>query len=256
MKQIPNLFTLLNLFLGCQALVYILQPGLTVTSNEMGENLVQMPERITWATLCIMAAALVDFLDGWVARWLKATSQLGAQLDSLSDIVSFGVAPGMIIYQFLRYSYAAQPDGLDISEIFLLPAFLLPLAGAYRLARFNTEPSNHEHFTGLPIPAAGILIASFPMVYWYSHSEWQIALLRNHWFWYALTLFCSYLMVSRLPLMAFKFSRDTDNKKVIINLAIILLTSAISFILLGWIGISFGWVAYLVVSLFNKKHAS
>lgn len=256
MKQLPNIFTLLNLFLGCQAIVYILQPGLTVTSNEMGENLVQLPERITWATLCILAAALVDFLDGWVARWLNATSELGAQLDSLSDVVSFGVAPGMIVYQFLRYSYAAQPDGLDIPEMYLLPAFLLPLAGAYRLARFNTEPSRHGYFTGLPIPAAGILIASFPMVYWYSNAEWQIAFIRNQWFWYAITLLCSYLMVSRLPLMAFKFSRGTDNKKVVTYLAIILLISAASFLLLGWIGISIGWVAYLVVSLLNKKNVS
>jgi CDP-diacylglycerol--serine O-phosphatidyltransferase len=253
MKQIPNMFTLMNLFLGCLALVFILQPGLTVTSGEYGENLVQLPERITWASLCILGAAIVDFLDGWVARWLKASSQLGAQLDSLSDVVSFGVAPAMIVYQFLRYSYAGQPDGLDVPEYFLLPAFFLPLAGAYRLARFNIEPPTQGHFSGMPIPAAGILIATFPLVYWNSDSAWQIEMLRNQWFWYGLIVFCSYLMVSRIPLLAFKFSLNSDNRKSISIAFFILLVSAIGFWLLGWLGISIGWVAYLFVSLLYKK---
>ncbi|MFN7273777.1 MAG: CDP-alcohol phosphatidyltransferase family protein [Bacteroidota bacterium] len=256
MKQIPNLLTLLNLLLGCQALVFILQPGLTVTSNEYGQNLVQLPERITWASLCIMAAAIVDFLDGWVARWLKASSQLGAQLDSLSDVVSFGVAPAMIVYQFLRYAYAAQPDGLDVPEYLLLQAFLLPLAGAYRLARFNVEPANPGHFSGMPIPATGILIATFPLAYLNSGSSWQIELLRNTWFWYGIILLCSYLMVSRLQLLAFKFSLKGDNKKSLFIIGLLLLVSAIGFMLLGWMGISIGWVAYLVVSLLNKKQAT
>jgi CDP-diacylglycerol--serine O-phosphatidyltransferase len=253
MKQIPNLFTLLNLLLGCQALVFILQPGLTVSSNEYGENLVQLPESITWASCCIFGAAIVDFLDGWVARWLKATSALGAQLDSLSDVVSFGVAPGMIAYQFLRYAYASQPNGLDIAEIWLFPAFLLPLAGAYRLARFNTDPATSSHFVGLPIPAAGILIASFPLIYWFSGSAWQIELLRNPWSWYAIILLCSYLMVSRLPLIAFKFSGATSNRLLIRYIVIILLVTISSCFLLGWLGITIGWVAYLIVSLLHKK---
>jgi len=134
-----------------------------------------------------------------------------------------------------------------------LPAFLLPMAGAFRLARFNIEPPTRGHFSGLPIPAAGILIATFPLVYWNSGSAWQIEMLRNQWFWYGLILLCSYLMVSRIPLLAFKFSLQSDNRKSLSIVSFILLVSAIGFWLLGWLGISIGWVAYLVVSLFNKK---
>src|SRR5687767_13708388 len=102
MKQIPNIFTLLNLFFGCMALVAILQPGLTTTlDQESGLELITVPENIYWGAVFIGIAAVIDFLDGFVARLLKASSALGAQLDSLADVVSFGVAPGMIVYQFL-----------------------------------------------------------------------------------------------------------------------------------------------------------
>src|SRR5689334_19191876 len=102
MKQIPNLFTLLNLVFGCLAIVYTMQNGIIITVNADGTQLLDIPERIWMASLFIGLAALVDFLDGFVARLFKATSDVGKQLDSLADAVSFGVAPGMIIYQFLR----------------------------------------------------------------------------------------------------------------------------------------------------------
>ncbi|MFX8875781.1 CDP-alcohol phosphatidyltransferase family protein, partial [Acinetobacter baumannii] len=77
--------------------------------------------------------------DGFVARLLKASSELGKQLDSLADVVSFGVAPGMIVYQFLRLSFAQQENGLEVGTIWLIPALIIPCAGAYRLARFNID---------------------------------------------------------------------------------------------------------------------
>src|SRR5215831_12611579 len=106
MKQIPNLFTLLNLIFGCIAIVFVLQNGLVVFTNDQGTQLLDVPEKIWMASLFIGLAAFVDFLDGFVARLFKATSEMGKQLDSLADLVSFGVAPAMIIYQFLRFSYA------------------------------------------------------------------------------------------------------------------------------------------------------
>ena len=117
MKQIPNLFTLLNLFCGCLAIVCIMQSGLTISVDSGGENLVVIPEKIYMASIFIGAAALIDFLDGFVARLLKVPSEMGKQLDSLADAVSFGVAPGLIAYQFLRLSYAQQQDGLDINML-------------------------------------------------------------------------------------------------------------------------------------------
>ena len=95
MKIIPNLFTLLNLVFGCIAILFILQTGQTlVTIEAEGYTSWELPEKITWGSLFIFAAAIVDFLDGFVARLFKAESAMGKQLDSLADVVSFGVAPG------------------------------------------------------------------------------------------------------------------------------------------------------------------
>ena len=139
MKQVPNILTLVNLVFGCLAIVSVLQAGLTFTTDETGQSLVILPENIYWASVFIGCAAVIDFLDGFVARLFKASSALGGQLDSLCDVVSFGVAPGMIIYEFLRLSFSQQPNGLDVSTAWLLPAFIVPCAGAYRLARFNID---------------------------------------------------------------------------------------------------------------------
>src|ERR1700712_3919694 len=98
MKQIPNIFTLLNLVFGCIAIVFALQTN--AVNIYQGEDLTtsfNMPEELTFAAICIGIAAIIDFLDGFVARLFKATSELGKQLDSLSDIVSFGVAPAVIL---------------------------------------------------------------------------------------------------------------------------------------------------------------
>src|SRR6478736_4077785 len=100
MKHIPNLLTLLNLFFGCLAIIFILQNGITIVYSTDGSQYADMPEKIWLAPLFIGLAALADFLDGLAARLLKQSSPLGRELDSLADVVSFGVAPGMIIYQF------------------------------------------------------------------------------------------------------------------------------------------------------------
>src|ERR1700740_1362833 len=162
MKRLPNIFTLLNLFFGCLAIAAALQTGLDVTQDTNGESLVILPERIYIASVYIGIAAVVDFLDGFVDRLFGATSLMGKQLDSLADLVSFGVAPGMIVYQFLRLSFAQQQNGLDVDMAWLLPAFVLPCAGAWRLARFNLDDSQSKTFKGLPIPVTGLLVASFP----------------------------------------------------------------------------------------------
>ena len=119
---------MLNLFFGCIAIVYVLQNGIVITETNEGQQILILPEQIWLASLCIAIAAAIDFLDGFVARLFNATSELGKQLDSLADVVSFGVAPAMIIYQLLRLSIAQQEDGLNQSIIWLLPAFILPCA--------------------------------------------------------------------------------------------------------------------------------
>src|SRR3954471_16069556 len=131
MKQLPNIFTLLNLFFGCLAIVFILQNNtlFLVVDQDLQVHypnaLLNKPEAAYWASVFIGIAAIIDFFDGLVARIMKVDSDMGKQLDSLADVVSFGVAPAMIIYQFLRLSYAQQENGLDVSAAYLLPAFII-----------------------------------------------------------------------------------------------------------------------------------
>jgi len=251
-QQIPNCFTLSNLFLGATAILYILQPGLTYHAD--GDGLVTIPENMMVASWLIFAAALVDFLDGFVARWMNQCSEMGKQLDSLADVVSFGVAPGLMVIQFLRFSYASTEGGLDISMAFLLPALLIPCAGAYRLARFNLDTSKSVGFKGIPIPAAGILIASFPLVNWYASEAWILDLLLNKWLWYCLILLLSAGMVSTVPMLALKFSGLTF-KKILPFLIILAIALPIAF-LFGWLAISAGFIAYVILSLLFKPTES
>jgi CDP-diacylglycerol--serine O-phosphatidyltransferase len=252
MKQLPNLFTLLNLFFGCMAIVAVLQNGIVITGDEQtGQQLLDVPEKIYMASLFIGIAAVIDFFDGFVARLLNASSAMGKQLDSLADVVSFGVAPGMIIYQFLRLSFAQHENGLDTSMIWLLPAFILPCAGAYRLARYNIDTTQSKVFKGLPIPAAGLLVASLPLIYWSDSNQWVIKLFINEWFWYGLILLLSYLMVSRIPMMSLKM----HNFSVKENLAkyILVIASIAAFILLKWLAVPLVFFLYVVLSFFSKE---
>jgi len=252
MKHIPNLFTLINLFFGCIAIIYILQNGIIVASDESGATQwLQIPEKIWLGSLFIGLAAVVDFLDGFVARLFKATSPLGKQLDSLADLVSFGVAPGLIVYQFLRVSYSGEPNGIEVSVLWLLPALIIPCAAAWRLGKFNLDDSQQYGFKGVPTPAAGILIASFPLIYWYSKSADAVDLMRNKWTWYAIIALISYLMVSSLPLMALKFK----NFSVKSNLPklILLLAAIIAGILLKWLAVPVVFIIYIILSLAFKN---
>jgi CDP-diacylglycerol--serine O-phosphatidyltransferase len=251
MKSIPNLFTLLNLFFGCIAVIFILQNGITIMNTGDGTQYITMPERIWVASLFIGLAGLVDFLDGLVARLFKATSPMGKQLDSLADLVSFGVAPGMILYQMLRMSFAAQENGLDVSFIWLLPALFFPCAAAYRLARFNIDESQTYGFKGVPAPAGGLLIASLPLISWYSTSPAVGAALSNKWVLYGLILAVGWLMVSKLPLMALKF-KDYSVKGNLPKLALLLL-AVISVVFLRWLAVPVIFILYIIVSLVTAK---
>ena len=251
MKQIPNLFTLLNLVFGCLAIVATLQNGIIISVDANGAQLLDIPEKIWMASLFIGIAAVVDFLDGFVARLFKASSEMGKQLDSLADVVSFGVAPAMIIYQFLRLSFSQQEGGLDVSLIWLLPAFILPVAAAWRLARFNLDTSQSFSFKGMPVPAAGIFVASLPLIYWNINEAWVQNLLLNKWFLYAVILLLSGLMVSTLPLMALKF-KDFSFKN---NLPkyLVIVVAIIAALLLKWLAIPVAVLAYVLISLLFKN---
>jgi CDP-diacylglycerol--serine O-phosphatidyltransferase len=251
MKQIPNLFTLLNLVFGCLAIVGILQNGISITVDASGTQLIDMPEKIWMASLFIGLAAFVDFLDGFVARLFKASSEMGKQLDSLADIISFGVVPSMIIYQFLRLSFSQEENGLDVSIVWLLPALLLPCAAAWRLARFNLDSSQTNSFKGMPVPAVGILIASFPLIYWNVNEAWVINLLLNKWFLYGLVLLLSYLMVSGWPMLNLKF-KDYSIKNNLPKYVLAVIAIA-AIVILKWLAMPVIMLAYVLVSLLFKN---
>ena len=253
MKNVPNLFTLLNLVFGCLAVVFIMQNGIDITIDPEGAQFVAMPEKIWYASLFIGLAAVVDFLDGFVARLFKAGSEMGKQLDSLADLVSFGVAPGMIIYQFLRLSFARGESGLDSSFTWLLPAFIIPCAAAWRLARFNLDSSQAFSFKGLPVPAVGMLVASLPLIYWNVNQQWVIELLLNKWFLYGLIVLLSFLMVSNLPLMSLKF-KDLNLKNNLPKYLLVLIAVA-SLVIFTWMAVPVIIMAYVLLSLLfkNKK---
>ena len=251
MKQFPNFFTLINLIFGCLAIVATLQNGITIQYNGDGTQLVDIPEKIWMASLFIGIAAAVDFLDGFVARLFNASSEMGKQLDSLADVVSFGVAPAMIIYQFLRLAFAKEESGIDVSIAWLVPAFILAAAAAYRLAKFNLDNRQQYGFRGMPTPAVGLLIASFPLIYWHAESELVIKVLLNKWVLYSLVIGLSWLMISDLPMMALKFKNSSLRGNL--SKVILLILSLVSILLFQWLAIPVIFVSYIILSLVFKN---
>jgi CDP-diacylglycerol--serine O-phosphatidyltransferase len=250
MKNIPNFFTLLNLVFGSIAIIFILQPGESIVNFNGDEWKVYLPEKVQWGAFFIFMAAVVDFLDGFVARLMKADSAMGKQLDSLADVVSFGVAPGMIMYQMLRLSFAYEPDGLETPFYNLLPALLLPVCAAWRLARFNIDPGQAYGFKGVPAPAAGLVIAAIPLITLYNQFGVQ-ELLLNKWVLYAIIAIVSYLMVSTLPLMGLKFTnynvKDNWPKFLLVAVALV------SALLFQWMAVPIIFVLYILLSLLTQN---
>jgi CDP-diacylglycerol---serine O-phosphatidyltransferase len=253
MKNIPNLFTLLNLVFGCIAIVFILQTGESIiVMDNTGATQVYLPEKIWWGALFIFGAAIIDFLDGFLARLLKAHSEMGKQLDSLSDLVSFGVAPGLILYQLLRLSYAQSENGLEVSMLMLLPAFVFTSAVAWRLAKFNLSENQSYNFRGVPSPAAGLLVASFPLIILYEYFNIH-TLLINRWFLYAVIIIVSYLMLSNRSFLAIKFS-DFSVKNNLMKY-ILLGLSLVCVLIFKWFAVPIIFLLYILISFFNEKPA-
>ena len=254
MKQIPNLFTLLNLIFGCLAIVVTLQNGIVIQYNADGSQLVEIPEQIWMASMFIGLAGLVDFLDGFVARLFNASSEMGKQLDSLADVVSFGAAPSFILYQFLRMAWAKEEDGINVSLIWLVPAFFIAAAAAYRLAKFNLDTKQQYGFRGVPTPAVGLFIASFPLIYWHASSEIILQVLLNKWVLYGIILLVCWLMVSNIPIMALKFKSMAlkDNLPKLVMLVV----AVVAVLLLQWLAVPVIFICYILLSLLFKNQMS
>jgi CDP-diacylglycerol---serine O-phosphatidyltransferase len=224
LPMLPNMLTLLNLLSGCLGIVFVFT----------GE-----PYN---AIFCVGLSLAFDFLDGLMARVLRQNHPLGGDLDSLADIVSFGVLPGIMYWQML--------SGLDWSNQLpwiVFSGFLFTLTGAYRLARFNVMHSTQTHFSGLPIPSSAIFVTG---LYWVAHSpscaDCASAFI-NPWVLLISILFLSYLMVSRLPHFSFKMKKLGWKGKEIqwIYLGLVL----IMVIFLREVAVSLAVVLYVFLSL-------
>ena len=247
---IPNLFTLLNLIFGCLAIINILQTGENIVQlDDTGASQVFLPEKIWIGALFIFGAAVIDFLDGFLARLMKASSEMGKQLDSLCDVVSFGVAPSMILYQLLRISFAQEEGGLDVSTWALFPAFIFAAAACWRLAKFNISTDQTSSFKGVPSPAAALVVASLPLIIFYPHFGIQ-TLLINKWIIYAIILLLSFLMVGNSSFMAMKFT-DYSFKNNFLKYMLVLL-SVVCILFLQWLAVPVIFILYLAVSFFSK----
>ena len=167
-------------------------------------------------------------------------------------MVSFGVAPALIIYQLLRISYAQEENGLDVSIAFLLPALIIACAAAWRLAKFNLDESQQYSFKGLPTPAAGLFVASLPLILKFPPDLINITdLILHKWILYLIVILLSFLMVSNLPLMGFKF-KDFSLKNNLPKYLMIII-GVVAAIFLQWIAVPILLVTYVIVSLLFKN---
>jgi CDP-diacylglycerol---serine O-phosphatidyltransferase len=192
-KHIPNFLTTVNLFCGCMAIV---------ASFKFQFNLA-----FTW----IMIAAVFDFSDGFAARLLKAYSEYGKIIDSLADMVSFGIAPATILYNlfiqvFIRnyYLFGIPLKGIGES-IIISSTFLIAVFSALRLAKFHLDTRQHESFIGLPTPANAIFISSLAAVLVKTSNPAIFTLLFNFSFLFPMLIMLCYLLISEIPMFSLKF---------------------------------------------------
>jgi CDP-diacylglycerol--serine O-phosphatidyltransferase len=243
-KWIPNLITLLNLFSGCIAALFAFQNDLMM------------------AGLFVALGIFFDFFDGLAARMLKVSSELGTQLDSLADMVTSGLVPGLVMYQML-YS-AIGVDLFDTQQNFTLAAdshwiahpylplfgFLITLASCYRLAKFNIDTRQTDSFIGLPTPANAILIISTGIILQTTTLGFVDFYIGNPYFLMALTIASCLLLNAELPLFALKFKHFKFSGNEIRYVFLIL--SVIMIALLNIYAVPCIIILYILMSLFHN----
>ncbi len=224
-NMVPNCITLLNLLSGCVAIVFAFHP-LEITDRMAGWE---------WSAIMMGAAALFDFLDGAVARLLNAKSNIGKELDSLSDLVSFGVAPGLLLMNVLLLAGAGWCSYI---------ALFLPLMGALRLAKFNVDDSQSVTFKGLPIPANAIFWIGVTGAMMQGRLEPTVGIVV------AFILLMGLLMVCNLPMFSLKMSdfslRNNFVRYIVIAAAVIFVAT------MGVAGFAATILLYIVVSVLQR----
>ncbi len=240
MKQhLPNVLTLLNLFCGSIAVLFAVQ------------------SHFVMASLFVFAGIFFDFFDGFVARKLNVQSELGLQLDSLADMITSGLVPGVVMFKLLSHAVGSSTElnetwnsgsALQDLQSSYLPLFglLITLASAYRLATFNIDEDQQSYFKGLPTPANTLLIISLPLILEFQNSNFADSLIINKWFLIALTIVSCYLLNSNIKLFALKFKswkfKPNAVRYIFLLISLVLLAIkqfvAIPLVILLYIGLS------------------
>jgi CDP-diacylglycerol--serine O-phosphatidyltransferase len=229
-KHVPNAITCANLFSGCVGIVLAFK----------GE--------LIGAAYAIFLSAIFDFFDGLASRVLKSFSGIGKDLDSLADMVSFGVLPAVIMYQL--FLEAHQID--KVSSWLNFAAFLIPVFSALRLAKFNVDTRQAENFIGVPTPANAILIASLPMII-HHHNRFYTPYLGNPFVLVAFVLVMCSLLVAEMPMMSLKFKNTDFNQNIYRYL--LLLFSAILILFFKFAAVPVVIFIYIILSIIQFKFA-
>lgn len=231
-KIIPNLITLLNVLCGCIATVFAVYSELEI------------------AAIFVFLGIFFDFFDGLAARLLNVQSELGLQLDSLADMITSGLVPGIVMFQLLKMTTVngwGETLAFDTATLLPFTGFVITMASAYRLAKFNIDENQTSSFVGLPTPANALLILSLPLILLYNSNDFLNEIILNKWFLIAITLLSAYLLNSSIALFALKFNKwsfkGNEQRYLFIILSLVLLLTV------KFIAIPVIIVLYILMSL-------
>jgi CDP-diacylglycerol---serine O-phosphatidyltransferase len=246
-KHIPNLITLLNLLSGTIAVYFAVK------------------EQLVLAAFFVCLGIILDFFDGFSARLLNVQGELGKQLDSLADVVTSGVVPGIVLFQLIHKSLTTgswnkrsnlmvdliTDDYFNKTFLISIIGLLFTLAAAYRLANFNIDERQTSSFIGLPTPAAALVVLSLPLILVYSNNEIANNIIGNVWFLIGLTITLCYFMNAEIVLFSLKFKNFSwkKNKIKFIFIAITVLMC----IVFKFIAIPIVIILYVLLSVVNNK---
>ncbi len=235
-KHIPNIITLLNLFYGCIALVFVAD------------------FKFEHAFLFVSLGIFLDFFDGFFARLFKVSSPLGLQLDSLADMVTSGVVPGYVMFQMFQ----GMEYDPEIISGFSMFGFLITLGACYRLANFNIDTRQTNSFIGLPTPANALFILSLPLISQTFHDDNFSGIIYSKWALVIITLISAYIMNAEIPLFSLKIKSFNLKDNL---LQIVFLTISVALIgFFQFLGVAIVILFYVLLSvlmnIFNKKQES
>ncbi|MFT7589926.1 MAG: CDP-diacylglycerol--serine O-phosphatidyltransferase [Limisphaerales bacterium] len=251
------MFTLANMLIGCMAIVYLFYDHLYI--NVGSQIQVADMARVPMACYLVYVAIFLDYFDGFFARLLKAQSEIGKQLDSMADLITFGLVPGLIMYQMIASSYYSAFDTFSTPIVLFAIGFIVTLSGAIRLAKFNIDDTPRNGFSGLPIPAMAGLIASLPLIQISDTTGFGL-LLANKWILIGIAVLMSWLMLSSIPLLGLKI-KTLDFQKykwelggLLSGLSLMLIVIFVLQLKWLWVPICFLW--YLTVSAAHSFSSS